>query len=104
LKKISFKYDFRFYAGALIAIDSAKTLGFPIDVEIYDSRETKNNSAVATIIQNNNLENANAILGPFYQSNAETAAQLLSMKNVPVISPLSKDVGNPMLISDHTNK
>jgi hypothetical protein len=40
-KKISFKYDFRFYAGALIAIDSAKTLGFPIDVEIYDSRETK---------------------------------------------------------------
>jgi hypothetical protein len=32
------------------------------------------------IIQNNNLENANAILGPFYQSNAETAAQLLSMK------------------------
>jgi hypothetical protein len=56
-----------FYAGALIAIDSAKTLGFPIDVEIYDSRETKNNSAVATIIQNNNLENANAILGPFYQ-------------------------------------
>jgi hypothetical protein len=60
--------------------------------------ETKNNSAVATIIQNNNLENANAILGPFYQSNAETAAQLLSMKNVPVISPLSKDVGNPMLI------
>jgi hypothetical protein len=25
-----------FYAGALIAIDSAKTLGFP-DVEIYDS-------------------------------------------------------------------
>jgi hypothetical protein len=84
-----------FYAGALIAIDSAKTLGFPIDVEIYDSRETKNNSAVATIIQNNNLENANAILGPFYQSNAETAAQLLSMKNVPVISPLSKDIGNP---------
>ncbi|MFT4983559.1 MAG: LysM repeat protein [Flavobacterium sp.] len=84
-----------FYAGALIAIDSAKTLGFPIDVEIYDSRETKNNSAVAMIIQNNNLENANAILGPFYQSNAETAAQLLSLNNVPVISPLSKDVGTP---------
>jgi hypothetical protein len=35
----------------------------------------KNNSAVATIIQNC-LENANAILGPFYQSNG-LAAQLL---------------------------
>jgi hypothetical protein len=79
LKKEVFKYDFRFYAGALIAIDSAKTLGFPIDVEIYDSRETKI-IQLFTIIQNNNLENANAILGPFYQSNAETAAQLLSIK------------------------
>jgi hypothetical protein len=49
----------------------------------------KNNSAVATIIQNN-LENANAILGPF----SKQLLQLLSMKNVPVISPL-KDVGNP---------
>lgn len=84
-----------FYAGALIAIDSAKTLGYPIDVEIYDSRETKNNSDVAAIIRNKNLVNANAIIGPFYQSNAEIAAQLVGMNNVPVISPLSKDIGKP---------
>jgi LysM repeat protein len=84
-----------FYAGALIAIDSAKTLGYPVDVEIYDSRETKNNSDVAAIIRNKNLVNANAIIGPFYQSNAEIAAQLVGMNNVPVISPLSKDIGKP---------
>jgi hypothetical protein len=30
-----------------------------------------------------------------YQSNAETTAQLLKINNVPVISPLSKDVGRP---------
>lgn len=84
-----------FYAGALIAIDSAKVLGLPVDVEIYDSEETKNSSNVASIIRNNNLTTVNVIIGPFYQSNAETAAQLLSERNVPVISPLSKDVGNP---------
>lgn len=84
-----------FYAGALMAIDSAKVLGLPIDVEIYDSEETKNGSNVAAIIRNNNLSTANALIGPFYQSNAETAAQLLSERNIPVISPLSKDVGNP---------
>lgn len=84
-----------FYAGALIAIDSAKVLGYPIDVEIYDSRETKNNSDVASIIRNKNLVNANAIIGPFYQSNAEIAAQLVGVNNVPVISPLSKDIGKP---------
>jgi LysM repeat protein len=84
-----------FYAGALIAIDSAKTLGLPIDVEIYDSQETKNTSAIASIVSSNKLQMANAVVGPFYQSNAESTAQLLSVNNVPVISPLSKDVGNP---------
>ncbi|HEY4618576.1 MAG TPA: LysM peptidoglycan-binding domain-containing protein [Flavobacterium sp.] len=84
-----------FYAGALMAIDSAKVLGLPIDIEIYDSEETKNSSSVTSIIKKNNLETANAIIGPFYQSNAEIAAQLLSENNVPVISPLSKDVGSP---------
>lgn len=84
-----------FYAGALIAIDSAKTLGLPIDVEIYDSQETKNTSAIASIVLNNKLQMATAVVGPFYQSNAESTAQLLSINNVPVISPLSKDSGNP---------
>jgi LysM repeat protein len=84
-----------FYAGALMAIDSAKVLGLPIDVEIYDSEETKNSSNVAAIIKANNLETANVIIGPFYQSNAETIAQLLKEQNIPVISPLSKDIGNP---------
>ena len=84
-----------FYAGALIAVDSAKTLGLPIDVEIYDSQETKNSSAIASLVSQNKLQTANAIIGPFYQSNAESMAQLVSGSNVPVISPLSKDVGNP---------
>jgi LysM repeat protein len=84
-----------FYAGALIAIDSAKTLGLPIDVEIYDSQETKNTSEIASIVSSNKLQMANAVVGPFYQSNAEATAQLLSANNVPVISPLSKDAGNP---------
>ncbi|MEL1240511.1 LysM peptidoglycan-binding domain-containing protein [Flavobacterium flavipallidum] len=85
-----------FYAGALMAIDSAKTLGLPIDVSIYDSEETKNSSNVAAIINTNNLQSADAVIGPFYQNNAEAAARLLSANNVPVISPLSKDLGNPI--------
>ncbi|MCG9793822.1 LysM peptidoglycan-binding domain-containing protein [Flavobacterium algicola] len=85
-----------FYSGALMAIDSAKVLGLPIDVEIYDSEENKNGSDVAKLISQHNLQAANAIIGPFYQSNAEVAAQILATSNTPVISPLSKDVGNPM--------
>ena len=82
-----------FYAGALIAIDSAKTLGLNIDVKIFDSQETKNSSNVASLIKNNDLEDSDAIIGPFYQSNVEKAAELLLPNQVPVISPLSKDLG-----------
>ena len=82
-----------FYAGALIAIDSAKTLGLNIDVKIFDSQETKNSSNVAALIKNNDLENSDAIIGPFYQSNVEKTAELLLPNQVPVISPLSKDLG-----------
>ncbi len=82
-----------FYAGALIAIDSAKQLGLAVDVSIFDSQETKNGSNVAALIKANNLENAAAIIGPFYQSNVEKTAELLNSYEVPVISPLSKDTG-----------
>lgn len=83
-----------FYAGALMAIDSAKQIGLSIDVSIFDSQETKNSSSVPTLIKANNLENADAIIGPFYQSNVEKTAELLNVNQVPVISPLSKDIGN----------
>lgn len=82
-----------FYAGALMAIDSAKTLGLNIDVNIFDSQETKSSSNVASLIKNNDLADSDAIIGPFYQSNVEKAAELLLPNQVPVISPLSKDLG-----------
>lgn len=82
-----------FYSGALMAIDSAKQLGLAVDVSIYDSQETKNSSIIASLIKDNNLENSDAIIGPFYQTNVEKTAELLNQ--IPVISPLSKDIGNP---------
>ncbi|WP_432222031.1 LysM peptidoglycan-binding domain-containing protein [Flavobacterium sp. TMP13] len=85
-----------FYSGALMAIDSAKVLGLPIDVSIFDSQENKNGSNVSQILQQNKLQGADAIIGPFYQNNAETAANYLRLYNVPVISPLSKDRANPI--------
>ncbi|OYX81200.1 MAG: peptidoglycan-binding protein [Flavobacteriales bacterium 32-34-25] len=85
-----------FYAGALMAIDSAKTLGLPIDVSIYDSEETKYNSNIAAVVNESKLQNADVVIGPFYQNNAETTARLLSSYKVPVISPLSKDEGTPI--------
>lgn len=82
-----------FYSGALMAIDSAKVLGMNVDIKILDSQETKNSSNVAALVQQNNLQSMDAIIGPFYQSNVEKLAELVETSKTPVISPLAKEVG-----------
>ena len=82
-----------FYSGALVAIDSAKQLGVTVDVSVFDSEETKNSSNVAKLIAEHHLENFSAVIGPFYQTNVEKTAELLSANQVAVISPLSKEMG-----------
>lgn len=96
LKKDAFlNMTLDFYSGALMAIDSAKTLGLNVDVKIFDSEESKLSSNVINIVKDNNLQNADAVIGPFYQQYVEKVAELLNDKNVPVISPLSKEMGKP---------
>lgn len=82
-----------FYSGALVAIDSAKQLGIDVDVQVFDSQETKMSSQVPSIIKSNDVENAQVVIGPFYQNNVEKTAELLSGTDVAVISPLSKETG-----------
>ncbi|WP_225318068.1 LysM peptidoglycan-binding domain-containing protein [Flavobacterium luteum] len=94
LKKDAFlNMTLDFYSGALMAIDSAKTLGINVEVKIFDSEESKLTSNVVNVVKNNNLQEANAIIGPFYQQYVEKVAELLNDANVPVISPLSKEIG-----------
>ena len=96
LKKDAFlNMTLDFYSGALMAIDSAKTLGLNVNVKILDSEESKMSSNVVNLVQNNNLVNANAIIGPFYQQYVEKVAELVAKNNVAVISPLSKEIGKP---------
>lgn len=99
LKKDNFlNMTLDFYSGALVAIDSAKTLGLNIDVKIFDSQENKASSAISSAFVESNLSKADVVVGPFYQSHAEKTAQFLNQKNIPVISPLSKD--NSMVYSN----
>lgn len=77
-----------FYSGALMAIDSAKSLGLNFNVKIFDSKETKSSSDIESIVRMNDLEKAHAVIGPFYPQYVEKTAELLQSANVPVISPL----------------
>lgn len=99
LKKDNFlNMTLDFYSGALVAIDSAKTLGLNIDVKIFDSQENKTSSAISSSFVDSNLAKADVVVGPFYQTHAEKTAQFLNQRNIPVISPLSKD--NSMVYSN----
>lgn len=94
LKKDAFlNMTLDFYSGALMAIDSAKTLGIPVDVSIYDSQESKASSNIAEIAKSKNLKDADAVIGPFYQQYSDKLAEMLEADKVPVISPMSKEAG-----------
>lgn len=84
-----------FYSGALMAIDSAKSLKMNIDVKIFDSQETKTTSNIDNLSNEHDFKSAHAIIGPFYQSQADKLAGLLEENKVPVISPLSKEMAKP---------
>ena len=81
-----------FYAGALVAIDSAKTLGIHVAVQVLDSEETKSSSALEALIKSNSFAGASAVIGPFYQNYVDKLGAALSPMGIPVLSPLSKEI------------
>jgi LysM repeat protein len=82
-----------FYAGALVAIDSAKTLGIDVAVQVLDSEETKSGSALDALLKNKSFDGASAVIGPFYQNYVDKLGAALSPIGIPVLSPLSKESG-----------
>ena len=82
----SLKYSLGLYSGALVALDSLKSLGVSIDVKTFDNQldliKTKQ------ILQAEQLGGYNAIFGPLdIPSLKETAVQAAKF-NVPVIAPV----------------
>ncbi|NHN26857.1 LysM peptidoglycan-binding domain-containing protein [Flavobacterium jejuense] len=82
-----------FYSGAIMAIDSARVLGLPLNVKILDVESSRTSSNISKLILENDFSNVDAVIGPFQNSLAEKTAELLLKDSIPVISPLSKEVG-----------
>ena len=85
-----------FYAGALVAIDSAKKIGLPLKVQIIDSKETNSSSSIVSLVNSGSFNKADVVVGPFFQSNVETLAGMLETSGIPVVSPLSNEKGKPL--------
>ncbi len=79
-----------FHSGVLLAIDSLKNLGISLKVDVYD---TKNEVAeVSKIIDDNDFETVDVVIGPLTSNTFEKAASKLRRYNVPVVSPIGTDI------------
>lgn len=84
-----------YYSGAIIALDSAKRMGYNVKVKIIDFENTKYGNNLKTIVAKNDFSKVNAVIGPFINSQIEETALLLEKYKIPIISPLSSNNGKP---------
>ncbi len=88
--KQSLRISLDLYSGVLIAIDSARTKGITTELNVFDTQKRKNRKHIKELIDQNNFEDTDAVIGPLYQSNLETVAAELKNYNTPVFSPASR--------------
>ena len=79
-----------FYSGALVALDSLKTFGISLRVDVHDTQNEK--SRVSSILRSNDFDTVDAVIGPLLSDNFQLVASTLKSSNVPVVSPLGKDL------------
>tara|TARA_R110002096_G_scaffold147031_3_gene306467 strand:- start:1189 stop:3126 length:1938 start_codon:yes stop_codon:yes gene_type:complete len=79
-----------FYSGVLMAIDSLKTLGVSLKVDVYDTKREV--SEVSRIIDENDFENVHAVIGPLTTNTFDKAASELRRYNIPVVSPIGTNL------------
>lgn len=85
-KLISVTLDF--YAGVLMALDSAKQLGISTNLKVFD---TENQIAeVSKILSDNEFSNYDVVIGPMMAPNFDRVAERLKNDNIPVVSPMMK--------------
>ncbi len=73
-----------FFMGAEIAIDSLQKQGLDITYHVYDTKD--NPSQLYHHLQNEDLKNSDAIIGPFFFGNAQKIAN--ELPDIPIFAPL----------------
>ena len=75
-----------FHSGVLMAIDSLKSLGVSLKVDVYDTRYEV--SEVSRILREHDFENVDAVIGPLTPASFNKVASELKPYNTPVVSPI----------------
>ncbi len=80
------KISLSIYSGALIALDSMARLGVSVDVKTFDNQ--LNLGKTRAILQQENLKEYDAIIGPLDVASFRETAVRSSTEQVPVVAPI----------------
>jgi len=75
-----------FYEGVLIAVDSLRSKGMNIELDVFDA---SNSAMINALLQLEEFRNLNLIIGPVYPELQENVAAFAAKNRIPMISPLS---------------
>jgi ABC-type branched-subunit amino acid transport system substrate-binding protein len=77
-----------FYGGAKLAMDSLKSLGFNIKVQVFDTQN--DTSTVSTVLRNPSFKESDLIIGPLYSAAFIKVAEFARNNKIPAVSPFSQ--------------
>ena len=88
-----------FFQGTLMAIDSMRQDGMKLDVHYYDTRRSTDRTR--SILMDDELDNYDLFIGPFYTYNLEIVADFARRHRIPLVTPFYNDLdmvrNNPYL-------
>ena len=74
------------YEGILVAVDSLRSLGLTVEMDVYDTGSDTN--TVSSLLISGSLNNADLIIGPVFSSHLEQIAPWAAQRDIPFVSPV----------------
>ncbi|HNT92719.1 MAG: LysM peptidoglycan-binding domain-containing protein [Bacteroidales bacterium] len=75
------------YEGILIAVDSLRTLGLTVEMEVHDTGA--DTLGIYRLMHSGTLENVDLIIGPVFSYHLEQLAGWAAERDIPLVSPVS---------------
>jgi len=74
------------YEGMLLAVDSLRTLGLVVELEVFDTGA--DSARINRLLWSGALDRADLIIGPVFSYNVEKISSWAAERNIPVVSPV----------------
>lgn len=84
------------YQGVKLAIDEAKSKGIYTDLKVFDTK--RDPKVIESILQENNLKDLDAIIGPIISKNVEQVSQTFNSTETPIFLPITKSESAASLV------